>query len=246
MADWLSVEKRYAMTDTVRPGQKNIVLILFLFFLAVGILFRVYGLGERNLWTDEAWVALAATQPTTAAVLQEGKSTPPLFLLTVWGMVQVWGRSETALRLTSCLLGLGTLLLLWPLAQALLPPGRALTVFALASVSPRLVYFSKELKQYSADIFFAVLVFWLVERQLAPAGTGRLAAIYGPAGPGIGVFTPAGVHFTGGGAGFVVGAAPGQESSLLIFRRLRSDFFGVLLVFLSRAGGPGPADLLAG
>ncbi len=107
-----------------------------------------------------------------AAVLQEGKSTPPLFLLTVWGMVQVLGRSETALRLTSCLLGLGTLLLLWPLAQALLPPWRALTVFALASVSPRLVYFSKELKQYSADIFFAVLVFWLVERQLRRQGQG--------------------------------------------------------------------------
>ena len=79
------------MTDTVRTGQRNIILILFLFFLALGSFFRVYGLGERNLWTDEAWVALAATQPTPAEVLQEGKSTPPLYLLTVWGMVQVFG-----------------------------------------------------------------------------------------------------------------------------------------------------------
>ena len=160
------------MTDAVRTGQKNIILILFLFFLAVGSFFRVYGLGERNLWTDEAWVALAATQATPAEVLQEGKSTPPLYLLTVWGMVQVLGKSEAVLRLTSCLLGLGTLLLFWPLAQALLPPWRALTAFALASVSNRLVYFSKELKQYSADIFFAVLVFWLVERQLHRQGRG--------------------------------------------------------------------------
>ena len=160
------------MTDTVRTGQRNIILILFLFFLALGSFFRVYGLGERNLWTDEAWVALAATQATPAAVLQEGKSTPPLYSLTVWGMVQVLGKSEAVLRLTSCLLGLGTLLLFWPLAQALLPPWRALTAFALASVSNRLVYFSKELKQYSADIFFAVLVFWLVERQLRRQGRG--------------------------------------------------------------------------
>ncbi len=160
------------MIEAVRSGQKNILLMLFFLFLVLGSFFRVYGLGERNLWTDEAWVALAATQATPAAVLQEGKSTPPLYLLTVWEMVQLFGRSETVLRLTSCLLGLGTLLLLWPLAQALLPPWMALTAFALASVSPRLVYFSKELKQYSADIFFAALAFWLVERQLRRQGRG--------------------------------------------------------------------------
>jgi Dolichyl-phosphate-mannose-protein mannosyltransferase len=154
----------------VHSRQSKIILILFLFFLALGIFFRVYDLGQRNLWTDEAWVALAATQPTPSEVLQAGKSTPPLYLLTVWGMVQVFGRSETALRLASCLLGLGTLLLLWPLVQALLPPWSALTAFALGSVSNRLVYFSKELKQYSADIFFAVLIFFLVERQLQRQG----------------------------------------------------------------------------
>ncbi len=158
------------MTDMVRSGPTKTVLSLFLFFLAVGIFFRVYDLGERSLWTDEAWVALAAIQPTPSAVLQAGKSTPPLYLLTVWGMVQLFGRSEIVLRLTSCLLGLGTLLLLWPLARALLPPWNALIAFALGSVSYRLVYFSKELKQYSADIFFAVLIFFLVERQLQRQG----------------------------------------------------------------------------
>lgn len=158
------------MDKTDRSRQKTIILILFLFLLALGSFFRVYGLGERDLWTDEAWAALAATQSTPAEVLREGKSTPPLYLLTVWGMGQVFGHSETALRLTSCLLGLGTMLLFWPLALALLPPWRALLTFALVSVSDRLVYFSKELKQYSADIFFAVLLFLLVERQIRRRG----------------------------------------------------------------------------
>jgi Dolichyl-phosphate-mannose-protein mannosyltransferase len=158
------------MTDRGGSGQTKTVFSLFLFFLAVGIFFRVYDLGERNLWTDEAWVALAATQSTPSAALQAGKSTPPLYLLTVWGLVQACGRSETVLRLTSCLLGLGSLILLWPLVRALLPPWYALTAFALASISYRLVYFSKELKQYSADIFMAVLIFFLVERQLQRQG----------------------------------------------------------------------------
>ena len=234
------------MTDTVRTGQKNIILILFLFFLAVGSFFRVYGLGERNLWTDEAWVALAATQPTPAAVLQEGKSTPPLYLLTVWGMVQVLGRSETALRLTSCLLGLGTLLLFWPLAQALLPPWRALTAFALASVSHRLVYFSKELKQYSADIFFAVLVFWLVERQLHRQGRGGWLLFTVLLALGLGYSHP--LVFILPVAALVLWweLPQARREVYLFFRQPRSDFFRVLLVFLSRAGGPGTADLLAG
>jgi hypothetical protein len=158
------------IADSVLAGQSKAITILFLFFLALGIFFRVYDLGQRNLWTDEAWVALAATQPTPAAALHAGKSTPPFYLLSVWSLVQVFGRSETILRLTSCLLGLGALFLLWPLTRALLPPWPALTAFALGSVSTRLVYFSKELKQYSADIFFAVLIFLLVERQLQRRG----------------------------------------------------------------------------
>ncbi len=147
-------------------------LLLLLTFLGLGVFFRLYGVGERNLWTDEAWVALAACQPTPAAALAAGKSTPPWYLLTVWGLVQMWGASETVLRLTSVLLGLAALGLFWLLARALLPPWQALAAVALASVSHRLVYFSKELKQYSADVFFAVLALWLVERQLQRAGQG--------------------------------------------------------------------------
>ena len=44
----------------------------------VAIYFRLYDLGSRNLWTDEAWVALAAMQPTAAEALAAGQSTPPL------------------------------------------------------------------------------------------------------------------------------------------------------------------------
>ncbi len=160
------------MSDFFRPGNNTFIVLLFVLLLSLGVFFRLYGLGDRNLWTDEAWVALAATQPTPSAVLQEGKSTPPLYLLTVWETVQLAGRSEATLRFTSCLLGVGTLLLFWPLSRTLLPSGGALVAFALASVSTRLVYFSKELKQYSADIFFAVLVFFLVEGQLRRQGQG--------------------------------------------------------------------------
>ena len=77
----------------------------------VAIYFRLYDLGSRNLWTDEAWVALAAMQPTAKEALAAGQSTPPFYLLTLWAMVQLWGHSEMVLRSLSWLFGVGTL---WP------------------------------------------------------------------------------------------------------------------------------------
>ncbi|HAY21922.1 MAG TPA: hypothetical protein DCY27_07095 [Desulfobacterales bacterium] len=155
-----------------RAGHHTFFWVILLLILGIGVFFRLYGLGDRDLWTDEAWVALAATQPTAPEVLAAGKSTPPLYLLTVWEVGRLLGRSEAALRLTSCLLGIGALLLFWRLAGRVLPPGGALIALGLAAVSRRWVYFSKELKQYSADLFFAVLVFYLVERQLRRQGRG--------------------------------------------------------------------------
>ncbi len=136
----------------------------------VAVYFRLYELGSRNLWTDEAWVALAAMQPTAAEALAAAQSTPPFYLLTVWAMVQLWGHGEVALRGLSWLFGVGTLCLLWRLSRALVEVPAALLALAAVAFSPIMVYYSKELKQYSADAFFAVLVLWLAERLRARRG----------------------------------------------------------------------------
>ena len=145
------------------------VLAVALIF-GVAVYFRLYDLGGRDLWTDEAWVALAAMRPTAAAALAAGQSTPPLYLLTVWAAVQLWGHSEAVLRGLSCLFGLGTLLIIWRLSRTLVEVPAALAALAAVAFSPIMVYYSKELKQYSGDAFFAVLVLWLAERLLARQG----------------------------------------------------------------------------
>ncbi len=137
----------------------------------VAVYFRLHDLGGRDLWTDEAWVALAAMKPTARAALAAGQSTPPLYLLTVWAAVQLWGHSEVVLRGLSLLFGVGTLFLIWRLSRALVDVPAALLALAAVAFSPIMVYYSKELKQYSGDAFFAVLVLWLAER--LRAGQGR-------------------------------------------------------------------------
>jgi len=144
--------------------------------LAVGLLFalagffRVWELGSRSLWTDEAWVALAALKASPSEALAAGTSTPPFYMLTLWGLGQLLGGSEAVLRSPSLLFGMGTLILFWLLARTLAGLPAALLAQVLVGFSPIMVYFSKELKQYSGDAFFAVLLFFLVERLLARRG----------------------------------------------------------------------------
>jgi 4-amino-4-deoxy-L-arabinose transferase-like glycosyltransferase len=141
-----------------------LLMVAVTLILGVGVYFRLYDLGGRDLWTDEAWVALAAMQPTWRAALAAGQSTPPFYLLTVWGAVQLWGHSEVVLRGLSFLFGVGTLLIIWRLSRTLLAMPAALLTLVAVACSPVMVYYSKELKQYSGDAFFAILAVWLAER----------------------------------------------------------------------------------
>lgn len=156
------------------PGGLSLALVLL---VGLAVFFRAYGLGGRDLWTDEAWVALAVLEPSPAAALAAGQSTPPFYLLTLWAAARLLGGSEAVLRSLSFLFGLGTVLLFWPLARTLTSLSASLLGLATVACSPILVYYAKELKQYSGDAFFAVLVFFLVERLRACRGTGGWPAL---------------------------------------------------------------------
>ncbi len=138
--------------------------------VGVAVYLRLHELGARDLWTDEAWVALAAMKPTARQALAAGQSTPPLYLLTVWAAVQHWGHSEAVLRALSFAFGVGTVVVFWFLARYLVEVPAALLGLTAVALSPALVYYSKELKQYSGDAFFAVLLLWLAERLRASQG----------------------------------------------------------------------------
>ncbi|MFW6123090.1 MAG: glycosyltransferase family 39 protein [Thermodesulfobacteriota bacterium] len=138
--------------------------MLIAIILGVAVLFRVWDLAARNLWTDEAWVALAALASTPIEALKLGRSTPPFYTLTIWGLAQVFGPNEAVLRSLSFVFGVGSVMLFWLAARRLTSRAVSLLGLSLVAVSPVLVYFSKELKQYSGDAFFAILVVWLAER----------------------------------------------------------------------------------
>jgi uncharacterized membrane protein len=87
------------------------------------------------------------------------QTTPPLFLLLVRGRSQfVWFVQLFAVRGVPLAFGVLSLVLLAVLAGRMLRPPFALICLSLMALSPAAIGFSKELKQYPADVATSALV----------------------------------------------------------------------------------------
>ena len=137
--------------------------VVIVFFVATII--RFDDLGERSIWADEAWVALKVSQPAMADVLIDKSnrhySYPPFFGVSVHLFTRVLGNGEAALRLFPCLCGVLSLLLIFLITRMLAGKFSALFSMFLLGFSPIAYLYSRELKQYSSDIFFALLLTFL-------------------------------------------------------------------------------------
>jgi len=116
-------------------------------------------LGDRNLWIDEAMLALNLVSRTPARLLEPldwNQGAPVGFLLAVKGTIATFGPSERALRLVP-LIGsiLGLIGFAW-LASKFLPRTAALLATILFGLSPVLLSYSAECKQYATDAAIAI------------------------------------------------------------------------------------------
>jgi hypothetical protein len=113
-------------------------------------------LTNRSLWLDESLLALNVLEKPAVDLLLRpldlNQAAPPGFLLLVKLAVAACGESEYALRLVPLLFALVSVpLLAWMVAR-LFPPGPGLVAVALFAVSPPLIYYAGEFKQYSVDV----------------------------------------------------------------------------------------------
>lgn len=117
----------------------------------------------RSLWLDEAFLAVSLPAPSPGELLTEplayGHLLPPGFALLVRTIAAALGGGELAWRLLPLLLGCATLPLAYRAAKSWLSRPAALAVLALFAFSQTAIYYSNELKPYSADLFFATALF---------------------------------------------------------------------------------------
>jgi len=130
--------------------------------VVLGVLLRLREYAAaRPLWLDEANLASSLltrgfgglTQP-----LDHRQSAPIGFLWLERAAIWAFGGSERALRLVPLLAGTATVLVAYLLAHELLRDWAVAVATFLVATSPRLIYYSNELKQYSAEALAAVVM----------------------------------------------------------------------------------------
>lgn len=128
--------------------------------------------GRSGFWGDEILTALLVSLPTPvrmlSALADQVDNSPPLFYLLAWGWARIWGQSEFALRLLSCLGILGAFVCTWRTLRLAYSPGAAaLGITAAFCLSLTVVWHLREARAYGLFLLLASLALWIYARRAA-------------------------------------------------------------------------------
>ena len=133
--------------------------------IGVGAVLRIVEyLLNRSLWADEADLALNIMHRSWAGLVQpldNHQGAPLAFLALEKTVVNRFGTSELALRMVPLLAGIISVVLFYKLAERAISAAAVPIAVGLFAISPSLIYYSSEVKQYSCDVAVAVLLYWL-------------------------------------------------------------------------------------
>ena len=140
-------------------------------------------LAHNSLWLDEAALARNIIDRPVAALfegLDYVQTAPVGFLLVEKALITLFGTSELVLRAFPLFCSLLALPLFWSLAKRVLSGWSATFAVGLFSLGIPFIYFASQVKQYSSDVFFAILVLYgaieIRRRGVTPMRALRLGA----------------------------------------------------------------------
>lgn len=162
------------------PARAVLAATWLVVLLGAALRLRQWSTG-RAFWLDELLLVRAMGAQRLHQVLEPlgfSQSAPPGWLLVQHVVLHLSGGDERAARMLPLLFGVGALVLAALLARTLLGGPAALVATAATAVSPQLIGYSDEFKQYSSDVFWVLLVLLLGCRLAlgrGRAGPGRVA-----------------------------------------------------------------------
>jgi hypothetical protein len=153
-------------TLSLRP---DVAQLLFGILLALGIGVRLFHFfNNRSFFIDELYLNVNTVRMGFWALATEPfayeQKAPIGYLWATRLCILLFGKQEMALRLFPLLCGIGTLLLFTAVARHFLKTWGALATVGILAFSAPCVYHSVEAKQYSTELFVAVLALWLYVR----------------------------------------------------------------------------------
>lgn len=146
--------------------------------MLTGLALRLFTIGERGLWGDEAWRVYAARLPSIGDVIHVAWAQPPSAPLW-WVGLHLWivlfGHGDVVVRLFSVPASLGALPAIYWLGNLAVGRTVGLVAAGLLAISPMAVEVGQEATMYAWAMLLATLT---VASALAWLKTGRGAARY--------------------------------------------------------------------
>lgn len=139
--------------------------------LALGVALRIWQwTAQRSLWIDELWIAQNVRDRDLGRLLFEPLANhqvaPPGFLAAVESSTWLFGPGERSLRLVPFLMALLALFLVWRVGSRFLTGVPLAGAILLSGVSPALIWYGGEAKQYSGDVAWSLLLVLFALRHL--------------------------------------------------------------------------------
>jgi hypothetical protein len=163
--------------------KRRLVITLVIATCLVGLFLRVYFFViNRSLWLDEAVLALNLVHRSFLGLLEPldfNQGAPVGFLLLQKAVICLLGSSDYILRLVPLLAGLASVPLMYVVSKRY---GGQLSVFislGLFALSPRLVYYSSEVKQYSTDVLITLVLLLIAQKCLEDQARPRALVVLG-------------------------------------------------------------------
>jgi 4-amino-4-deoxy-L-arabinose transferase-like glycosyltransferase len=138
----------------------------------LGALLRLWMLGSKGLWYDEASTALMARAAAGQIVQFHWDAAvehPPLWVLFMHFWSKIFGQGEAALRLPSAFTGALAAPMAWQVARTAWPGDRVTRLLAagLVATAPALILYAQEARMYSLVAVLALVSVYMGMRMLA-------------------------------------------------------------------------------
>ena len=156
-------------TAPIRQDKRALWLIVFL--CVAGCVLRIFHYSiNRSLWLDEAMLALNIANRAFSALakpLDFDQGAPVLFLWLQKAVVSVLSVKDYTLRIVPLAGGIASIFLMHRVSHYFVSARSTVLALALVVLSPMLIYYSSEVKQYSTDVAIALSLLLLGARCLA-------------------------------------------------------------------------------
>jgi len=119
---------------------------------------------NQSLWLDESMLALNIVNRSILGLLQPldfNQGSPLLFLIIEKFFISVFGNNEFSLRLFPLISGIAVLFLVYFVGKIYFSETIALMTLFIVAISPQLITYSTEVKQYSTDVMATLIIFFL-------------------------------------------------------------------------------------